>query len=116
MVAVEIVTFCLGFFGLGPLIVRYLNRPKRKEPTLQQHVEKTLAQNREKDPLYAVQNPETEELRAIYRQLDEELMLDEEVRTPPEPVEVRFAADQAEVNRRTRVIDVYRANYNRGGD
>jgi hypothetical protein len=66
----------------------------------EQRLEQYTRMMREKDPVFAVQNPETEELRAIYRQLDDELMLADEVKTPPPPIEVRFAEEQTELDSR----------------
>ncbi len=75
-----------------------MHRRTKPKETPEQALERHLAKARAADPIFAVQNPETEELRKIYREIDEELMLADEVRTPPAPVEVRFAQDQEVLN------------------
>ena len=77
----------IGFKVTSALIRR---RQRKQQERLEkmspaERLEKYAKEMRKKDPVFAVQNPETEELREIYRQLDEELMLADEVKTPPPP-------------------------------
>lgn len=69
----------LAFIQLGHYVLQKLLRPRRT-------ILETIEAKRLADPLFAVRNPETPEMRAIYREIDAVAEItDPDIVTPSDP-------------------------------